>query len=74
MTVTLVTRFRSCEVCFGLILLGQTCLINLMAMLLTDTLKDMLPEVGDLQCSSDAEHSLMSHKPTAEIYNKSSFI
>lgn len=33
----------------------------------TDTLKDRLPEVGDLQRSSDvAEHSLMSHKPTAE--------
>lgn len=33
-----------------------------------ETLKNMLPEVGDLHRSSDvAEPSLMSHRPTAEI-------
>lgn len=33
-----------------------------------ETLKDMLPEVGDLQRSSDvAEPSLMSHRPAAKI-------
>lgn len=32
------------------------------------TLKNMLPEVGDLQRSSDvAEPSLMSHRPAVEI-------
>lgn len=35
---------------------------------LLTTLKNMLPEVGDLQRSSDvAEPSLMSHRPAAEM-------
>lgn len=62
-------RYTTAVFCaFGQTLTLNACLLCSSLYRLLTTLKNMLPEVGDLQRSSDvAEPSLMSHRPAAEM-------